>query len=684
MGFLAPWFLGGLAALSVPVFVHLLRRHITTPRPVSSLMFFERGTQSSTRHRRLKYLLLFALRSALVLLIVLAFANPFLRRASANANGQTLLIVLDNSFSMRAGTRFTDAKQQALALLASKSQLQKAQIMALGGQLEILTQPISDSAQLRAALESLQPGDGRANFGELGRAIRALGETTHTAMELDLFSDMQRTAMPANFADLAMPANVTLVLHPVAKGAASPNWTVETVEAPTELFDPKDPHRSHVRAVVAGFDTPAAGKMLSLVVNGKALATRKLNVPANGRATVEFTPLDVGYGFNRCAVRIEAVDGGDFFPADDESIFAVRRSDPERVLFVHAVNDTRSPVYFRAALNAAAQGSFLLQSVAQEQTVDIDPTKYAFVVLSDTVALPSIFEHTLAQYVAKGGSVLIALGTDAAYHGHIPLWGGDVKSSNNYARFGNAATVGQVDFTHPALANAQPGLDNGGWSGTKVFYVAKVDAGPARVAARLNDGTPFLLDKPMGEGHLLLLASGLENLTNDLPLHPVFVAFVDHAARYLSGSERLSGSRLVDDFVQLRSTAEPLGVAASVEVIAPDGQRPLSLSEARTAQSFRLAHAGFYQIRFANGRDAVIGVNPDRRESNLEPMADDIRRLWSGSNRIAAPNPETVISGDEKYSSVSLWWWVMLLALAVAVAETVLASNYLGTQREEI
>src|ERR1700679_2074514 len=112
MGFLAPWFLGGLAALGVPVFVHLLRRHITTPRPVSSLMFFERGTQSSTRHRKLRYLLLFALRFALILLIVLAFANPFVRRASANANDHLLLIVLDNSFSMRAGTRFADAKQQ--------------------------------------------------------------------------------------------------------------------------------------------------------------------------------------------------------------------------------------------------------------------------------------------------------------------------------------------------------------------------------------------------------------------------------------------------------------------------------------------------------------------------------------------------------------------------------------------
>lgn len=71
MGFFAPWFLAGLAALGVPVFVHLLRRHVATPRPVSSLMFYERGVQSSTRHRRLRYLLLFALRCAAIFLVVL-------------------------------------------------------------------------------------------------------------------------------------------------------------------------------------------------------------------------------------------------------------------------------------------------------------------------------------------------------------------------------------------------------------------------------------------------------------------------------------------------------------------------------------------------------------------------------------------------------------------------------------
>src|ERR1700760_2487234 len=105
MGFLSPWFLLGLAALGLPVYVHLLRRHVTTPLKFSSLMFFEKGTQSSTKHRRLRYLLLFALRTALLLLLVLAFANPFIRRAATGPSETLLLLVVDNSFSMQAGTR---------------------------------------------------------------------------------------------------------------------------------------------------------------------------------------------------------------------------------------------------------------------------------------------------------------------------------------------------------------------------------------------------------------------------------------------------------------------------------------------------------------------------------------------------------------------------------------------------
>ncbi len=682
MGFLAPWLLGGLAALGVPVFVHLLRRHVATPRPVSSLMFFERGIQSSTRHRRLKYILLFALRSALVLLVVIAFAHPFVRRPATSGRGHLLLIVLDNSFSMRAGSRFATAKQEALATLSAKPHGAAAEIMALGGQVEILTQPITDDAQLRSALESIQPGDGHANFGDLGRTVRSLAETVHQPIDLHLFSDMQRTAMPSNFADMVLPANVVLTLHSVAESTPPPNWTIESVDAPAELPDPKDPRRSHARAVIAGFNTPASQKTVSLIINGKTAATRKVEIPANGRATVDFTPLDIGYGFNRCSVRIE---GNDAFPVDDATVFAIRRSDPERVLFVHATGETRSATYFGSALSAAAPGSFIVQSMAAEQTTDLDPSKSSFVVLSDVASLPSIFEHALAQYVARGGDVFIALGTHSGRRALIPLWGVGIVDIRDFARAGTGATLGQVDFSFPALAQSQPARDNGGWSAVKVFYASVVDPGSARVAARLADGTPFLLDRQIGEGHMLLLTSGLDNLTNDLPLHPIFVAFVDHAAHYLSGTERLTGSQLVDSFVQLRSSAEPVGAVTNVEVIDPEGRRPLSLDEARTAQTFRLARAGFYQIHFVNGREAVIGVNPDRLESNLEPLPPDILKLWHGSaNTPSSSQPAGSIPAESANRTVNLWWYVMLLALVAALAETALASRYMGTQREEV
>ena len=680
MGFLGPWFLAGLVGLGLPVYIHLLKKHVTIPLPFSSLMFFERGTQSSIRHRRLRYLLLFALRMALLFLVVLAFANPFIRRASAGANGRLLLIVVDNSFSMRARTRFADAMAAAKKVLASRPSGQKAQIMVLGDQLQVLTQPIQDGKALQAALESVQPGDSHGNLGELGRGLRAMADTVHTPVELHLFSDMQKTGMPANFADMVLPGNVSVVLHAVGEPTAVPNWTVESVQAPAQLQDPKDLKRSRVQAVVAGYETPAASKTVSLMIGGKLAARKAVNVSANGRATVEFAPLDVAYGDNRCEVR---VDGADGFPADDASVFTVRRSDPEKVLFVHAAGDARSPLYFGDALAAAAQSSFALQAINAEQSTDVDPTKFAFVVLSDTMSLPTIFENSLTKYVRSGGSVLIAAGLSASHQAMIPVWGEKATQAHFYSRDGSFASVAQMDLTHPALSGDAGAEGAAGWPSLKFFYATGVNAEGARVVARLSDGTPLLLDKQVGEGHVLLLASGLENLTNDLPLHPAFVVFVDRSARYLSGSDRLTGSRVVGSFVQLRAAAvQPKVQGASVEVVDPDGKRPLSLSEAATVQSFELTRAGFYQVRFANGKDALLAVNPDRRESDLGPMPADVLQLWTGTGG-TVPAAERAAAAEESKSRFSLWWYVMLVALAAAVAESIIGANYLGTQREE-
>ncbi len=670
MGLFAPWFLGALAGLALPVYLHLLRRQTTKPKAVSSVMFFESRTQSSTRHRRLRYYLLLALRLLVLLFLIFAFANPFINRnAAALAANRLVLLVVDNSFSMRAGTRLDDAKNAAMSVLSGKGAA-RAQVAAFGSQLRYMTQPIEDQSALRAAVQAIQPGDGHGNFGELSSAVRALADAVHTPIELHLFSDMQRGSLPAAFSDLTLPANVKLVTHAVVT-KAQPDWTVESVDAPGQIWG-KDAKPVHVQAVVAGFGTPAAQRTVSLVVNGKTTATKTVAVPANGRATVEFPTLEAPYGFNRCEVK---VDSADAFPADDLRRFAIQRSDPEKALLIHNYGDSHSPLYVGAALSAAAQSAFVLESISVNEAADRKPSNYAFIVLSDLSSLPPLLENSLTEYVRSGGSLLIAAGTSAGGRSQIPIFGAHVIEARDYNRGPDRyMAVGSSDSSFPAVAKAD------GWQGVKFFYALDVDAGTARVIVRLGDQTPLLLEKRIGEGRVLLLTSGLDDLTNDFPLHPAFVPFIEQTARYLAGSERQGGARAVDAYLELRNAKER---GQGVEVTDPEGKRPLTLGEAASAQSFQLTEAGYYQLRLADGRQDLVGVNADPKESNLDVIPEDVVALWQGKDSQSSQAASAGGAAPPRKTPVSYWRYVMLLLFVSALAESVLASRYLGTQREE-
>jgi hypothetical protein len=672
MGLFAPWFLAGLAGLALPFYLHLLKRQTAKPKAVSSLMLFESRTQASTRHRRLNYFLLLSLRLLVLLLLILAFANPFVNRNPATlASNRLVLLVIDNSFSMRAGTRLADAKDAAMGVLSGKGAA-RGQVAAFGSQLRLMTQPIEDQSALRAAVQAIQPGDGHGNFGELARAVRAMAESIRTPIELHVFSDMQRSQLAATFSDMALPANVKLATHAVVT-KAQPNWTVESVDAPGQVWG-KDAKPVHVQAVIAGFGTPAAQRTVSLVVNGKTTATKTAAVPANGRATVDFPALEVPYGFSRCEVKIDAADG---FPADDLRRFAIERSDPQKAMLVHNYSDNRSPLYIGAALSAAAQSAFLLESINVNEAADRTPSNYAFIILSDLNSLPSLLENALTGYVRSGGSLFIATGTSAGGRSQIPIFGAHIIETRDYTRVPDRyMAVGSSDSSYPAVAKAD------GWRGVKFFYALDVDPGDARVIVRLGDQTPLLLEKRIGEGRVVLLTSGLENLTSDFPLHPTFVPFIEQTARYLAGSERKGGSRPVDAFLDLRNAKEQ---AQGVEITDPEGKRPLTLGEAASAQTFQLIEAGYYQLRLANGRQDEIGVNPDPKESNLDVIPDDVLALWKGNGD---PSPQEALApgsgtATPQKTPQTLWWYVMLLVFACAIAESVLASRYLGTQREE-
>src|SRR5213596_564886 len=108
MTFLTPFFLFGLAALAIPILVHLIQRERKRVVEFPSLMFVRRIPYQSVRRRRIRHWFLLLMRAAAIALIVAAFARRFFPAGAAAAlaasgGSRELVVLLDHSASMGYG-----------------------------------------------------------------------------------------------------------------------------------------------------------------------------------------------------------------------------------------------------------------------------------------------------------------------------------------------------------------------------------------------------------------------------------------------------------------------------------------------------------------------------------------------------------------------------------------------------
>jgi hypothetical protein len=476
-------------------------------------------------------------------------------------------------------------------------------------------------------------------------------------LAVDLISDMQQSSLP-NFRDLQLGPHTTLALHPVGAGKTA-NWAVESVATAPHVYDPK---QTRLTATIGGWQTGAASKKVSLAINKHVIGTKEVNVPPNGRAQVEFLGFDVPYGATRGEVTIEPKDN---LPADDVFRFSVQREDPRPVLFLYTAGRTREPFYYKAAMESSAATGLTVEAAPLEQIAGRDLSKYAFVVLNNAGDMDKEVARALCGYVQKGGAALIALGGNSARAGKIPLAG--ERFTSQHVTQG----AGYVDEQTPALAGVGR-FEN-------VQFLDSVQFSPktgARISAKLADGSPLLVEERMGEGRMLIFTSTLDNSSNDFPLHASFLPFVVQSGHYLAGGEETGSSVVAGTPVTLRRTREQ---GAAADVIGPDGKHELGLGEAAKALSFGLAREGFYEVQRANGRRSVEAVHADRRESDLSRIPQETLDLWrnTGSSTAAATG-----SVEQQTVPWSLWRYVLAIALAAAIVESIFASRYLKNERQ--
>ncbi|HEV8542529.1 MAG TPA: BatA and WFA domain-containing protein, partial [Verrucomicrobiae bacterium] len=194
--------LAGLVGIAAPILIHLLLRRKSQRMRFSTVQFFVKRDEQSMRKRKLRNLLLLAMRVCLFALIVLAFARPFLRNlnaAGSSGKRQQLILLLDTSASMQAnglgGQQWNRAKQFARNLLSKLRADDRAALVTSSTHSSTASEFVPPSVLLQK-LDAIEPTYGA---GEVSEGLQQAGKllaVSDPAREttLQIISDLQRSA----------------------------------------------------------------------------------------------------------------------------------------------------------------------------------------------------------------------------------------------------------------------------------------------------------------------------------------------------------------------------------------------------------------------------------------------------------------------------------------------------------
>jgi len=655
MSLLAPLFLLGAAAIALPFWLHRLQTQSADRQPFSSAMLLEAAEQRVHVRKRLKYLLLLSMRVLLLLLLALVFAKPVLTRAPAallpGVDG-TELVLVDTSASMGQPGLFASAIELAQEAVDDAPAGAAVQVLSADAGLHIASGLTRDRNEISAALRGLAPTALRLDFGRAMAGLDRLAEDLPAPVTLHIVSDFQESGMPARFAELVSPRVASLVTH-VAGPPERDNWSVDVIRATPD----------GIEAGILG--PPGVEQRLSaeLIANGAQVGRQSASITGSG--SVHFDPPPLEEGDNRVSVSIDVDDA---LALDNRRYLVVEQVPPAPVPILTLDQGGLPVTYLTAALESDPGRPYKVEPWI---IGDFDPrslSRYAWAIVDDVGSIDTELGDALLLYVQNGGSLLMFAGLRSAALTSVPVLGSEVPAASTRGSTDEFLSVGQVNSDHPVLARTE------GWYSVNVGQSLPVRPQAAdEVLIRLENGDAFLIERRVGDGRVLLLASGLENEWNDLPLRPVFVSFMGESARYLSGADEVSKSQVAGAILPLAQAGTSSG-----QVVDPEGKSVLTLADTTRAQQVALDIPGFYEV-YTPETDYIVAVNPDRRESDLSRADTAVLARWRESMD-GGTTPTGAAPAAITPSRVELWHSLLLVLALVVIGEAVLGNYYLSSR----
>ena len=692
--FLNPLFLAAMAAVAVPIALHLLHRRNPKPIPFSTLRFLQAAVARTRRARRLTQILVLLLRVLIIAALAAAFAQPRIRAGRWLPEGaRTVVLVIDSSLSMhtRDGgqARFEAATEWARDLLGTLSDRDQVAILLPGSdQPRALWPPVSNRAQAERLLHEVTPGHGAVNLPASIKDLIGpwLDEQRLGGIELHVFSDFQSStwgrADAEVLAEKVARHDLTLFLNDVSAPAAANAWIQDLRLQPEALLGQGDVLARITVQTDARFEGPS---LVRLLEDQTELAQRGVNLTANNK---EDLALSASFGAGNIFALGKVVLDDDALPEDNTRVFALERRESIQVLLVNggpAPHDTLNDAFFlRRAFNPQQLPTPLIQTseLDFQALAGADLGRFEMVLVCNPPAMDASLALRLEHYVERGGILVLYPGDRggllASYRQFKPLAGLEIQAE----RLLNARSFRFIHTQQPSELEKRANRLLGRlpeFSGTQRLIIRQPPTG-STTFYHLESDTPAMLQVSHGRGSFWIGAMTANRAWSEWPLQPGFVIFHQLLARAGLGGTHRTLQAEVGSTVELPWAGPEL--LLRVQVKPPEGPvEPLVLERATADRPFFLARfplPGLYRLELQAERPEIrwVAVYPPLAESRLESLTEaEMLAAFPGVTPLISRGPA---AQKELLTTLTrgqpLWPWLLLLAFLLAILEALFAN----------
>jgi hypothetical protein len=650
MSFNYPQFLWALAALAIPIIIHLFNFRRTTRIFFSNTRFLKQVKQETTQKRKLKRYLILASRLLFLLFLVLAFAQPFLPAREQLTSQRNLTIYLDNSYSMSAPvqekTRGLDA---ATAYVREIVELFPAET-----RFKLLTNdfaPFSNSYKSKSEiLDQLSQIRFSSTARTASEIIKRIDDSNSTVFWI---SDFQQSTFGES---LALDSTWNIRLVPVEFNAIS-NVYVDSVYLTNPFIIGGEKNSIQVRLRNSGPRT-IEGLVSRLTINGVQAATSSVTIQPN--STVE-TAFDLSGGLQG---NNKALFSFSDFPIsfDNEFYFTLNYAGRLRIVELKS-----QPTITNVE---QVYGNTQLFDFKSYTTANVDYSAFAdanLVVINGINGIDQALGAALRQYLDADGIMIVFPGTEPDTRSYQNLL---AMPALNKAENATRMVLDKPDFRNPFFENVFEEKT----AAVSMPAAQKIWEWPDRSAIlNFQNGQPYLSKF----NNVYIAASSLSIEATDFATHALFVPVMYRVAASGNKQDRKPYHYLSSGLVSVNADS-----LAGEEPVRMVGEQEIVPAQRKTGNKVLLelpryaVSPGYYYITHQRDTLDLVAFNLEKQESELTAFSGVEARAAFGSSQVSvfdADSPEAFSNEIKaRYLGTPLWKYALVLALVFLLAEVLL------------